>query len=108
MTARLDGDGLSHRWSVRGPSLTIDLAPLRHQEAMALAGTFSQTWSDYADRCIERAAGNPLFLEQLLRHAGDRMGRGPDSVQSLGEARMGRLGPADQQALQAAAGFGPG
>jgi len=107
LTARLDGHMFASRWAAHGPSLTIDLAPLRHQEALALAGTFSQTWSEYAERCIERAAGNPLFLEQLLRHAGDRMGSSvPDSVQSLVQARMDRLDPAEKQALQAAAIFG--
>jgi tetratricopeptide (TPR) repeat protein len=56
---------------------------------------------------VERAAGNPLFLEQLLRNAEERAdGAVPDSVQSLVQARIDRLEPSDKQALQAASVFG--
>ena len=42
---------------------------------------------------MERAAGNPLFLEQLLRHAAEEAGAPggvPGSVQSLVQARLDR------------------
>ena len=53
---------------------------------------------------MERAAGNPLFLEQLLCHVEDnaRALSVPGSVQSLVQARTDRLDLADKQALQAA------
>ena len=56
-------------------------------------------------RCIDRAEGNPLFLEQLLRHAeeGAQADEVPASVQSLVLARMDRLAANDKAALQAAA-----
>ena len=63
---------------------------------------------EFAARCVERAAGNPLFLEQLLCHAEEnaRAAGVPGSVQSLVQARMDRLDPADKQALQAASVLG--
>ena len=56
---------------------------------------------------MERAAGNPLFLEQLLYHAEEIAEAGvPGSVQSLVQARIDRLDPADRAALQAASVLG--
>jgi hypothetical protein len=56
---------------------------------------------------VQRAEGNPLFLEQLLRNVrehGD--GDVPASIQSLVLARIDRLPPADKQAVQAASVLG--
>ena len=77
--------------------MTIDLGPLRPDEARALAGDVPAGRRSFAERCVERAAGNPLFLEQLLRHAEENAEAGvPGSVQSLVQARMDRLDPADK------------
>jgi hypothetical protein len=57
--------------------------------------------------CVERAEGNPLFLEQLLRNAEERGDREvPASIQSLVLARMDHLSPADKNALQSASVLG--
>jgi hypothetical protein len=57
--------------------------------------------------CIERAGGNPLFLEQLLRNAEEGSeGAIPASMQSLVLARMDRLAQRDRQAFHAAAVIG--
>jgi hypothetical protein len=110
MTSRLDGDPLDQAWRSRtggAPLMTIDLGPLRRKEALALAGAFFDASDRWALRCVERAAGNPLFLEQLLRHAEETDGAGvPGSVQSLVQARMDRLDPSDKQTLQAASILG--
>ena len=110
MTSRIDGDPLDHAWrsSIAGsPLMTIDLGPLRPQEATAFAGAYLDATAAFAQRCIERAAGNPLFLEQLLRHAELSSAAGvPGSVQSLVQARMDQLVSVDKQALQAASIFG--
>ena len=55
----------------------------------------------------DRAGGNPLFLEQLLRNA-EEYGRDdmPASLQSLVLARMDRLSASDKRALQAASVIG--
>src|SRR5262249_18749076 len=57
--------------------------------------------------CVERAAGNPLFLDQLLRHADEsRATTVPGSIQSLVQARIDRLNLADKAAVQAASVLG--
>jgi class 3 adenylate cyclase/tetratricopeptide (TPR) repeat protein len=110
MTSRIEGDPLDSAWRSRlggSPLLTIDLGPLRPQEATRLAEAYLAANSDFTRRCVERAAGNPLFLEQLLRHAEDNSEAGvPGSVQSLVQARMDQLEPIDKQALQAASILG--
>jgi tetratricopeptide (TPR) repeat protein len=59
------------------------------------------------ERCVARANGNPLFLEQLLRNAQEaREGAVPNSVQNIIQARLDRLDAADKECLQAAAIFG--
>jgi class 3 adenylate cyclase/tetratricopeptide (TPR) repeat protein len=110
MTSRIEGDPVDHAWrsSIGGsPLVTIDLGPLRAREANAFAATYVEANSDFARRCVERAAGNPLFLEQLLRHAeGAAEAAVPGSVQSLVQARIDQLDPSDKRALQTAAIFG--
>ena len=110
MTSRLEGDPLDHAWRSRiagTPLLTIDLGPLRPDEANALANAYFEASSEFARRCVQRAAGNPLFLEQLLRHVEENAELGvPDSVQSLVQARLDHLTRVDRQALQAASVLG--
>ena len=59
--------------------LTIDLGPLRPDEARVLASGVIEASSRFTTECIERAEGNPLFLEQLLRNA-EESGSGSDST----------------------------
>ena len=110
MTSRVEGDPLDQAWraAIAGaPLLTVDLGPLRPAEAEQLAGAYLEASSEFARRCLERAGGNPLFLEQLLRHAEESAESGvPGSVQSLVQARMDQLEPTDKQALTAASVFG--
>ena len=110
MTSRIEGDPLDRDWRSRtddAPLVTIDLGPLRPDEALSLASAFAATADKFIARCVERAAGNPLFLEQLLYHAEEIAEAGvPGSVQSLMQARMDRLDPADRAALQAASVLG--
>jgi class 3 adenylate cyclase/tetratricopeptide (TPR) repeat protein len=110
MTSRIEGDPLDPEWRSRiapAPLMTIDLGPLRREEALALTGTIFHTVDQIAEQCVERAAGNPLFLEQLLRHAEESAEAGvPGSVQNLVEARLDRLEREDKAALQAASVLG--
>ncbi len=110
MTSRVEGDPLDAAWRAgcRGtPFATIDLGPLRREEALSLAGGFVDATQRMALACIERAGGNPLFLEQLLRNAEEGMDDAlPASIQSLVLARMDRLAPVDRQAFQAASVIG--
>ncbi len=110
MTSRIEGDPIDPAWRATTdgcPLMTIDLGPLRREEALVLAGTFIEETNQFAQDCIERAGGNPLFLEQLLRNAEERGDKEiPASIQSLVLARMDRLTPADKHALQAASVLG--
>ncbi|TCK36334.1 tetratricopeptide repeat protein [Paraburkholderia sp. BL8N3] len=110
MTSRVEGDPLDAAWraNCRGtPFVTIDLGPLRRDEALNLAESFMDASQRVALACIERADGNPLFLEQLLRNAGQGCDEAvPASIQSLVLARMDRLPAPDRQAFQAAAVIG--
>ena len=110
MTSRIDGDPLDQTW--RGgtggsPLSTIDIGPLREAEAAQLAGGFVRASDEFARNCINRAGGNPLFLEQLLRsveESGDE--DVPATIQSLVLARIDRLEGPDKRALQAASAIG--
>lgn len=110
MTSRTEEDQLDAMWRSRtrpAPLTTIDLGPLREQDALALASEYSDVSKAFALACVKRSEGNPLFLEQLLRSGGDGdLDSVPGSIQSLVQARMDALEPKDKQALQAASVLG--
>ena len=109
-TSRIEGDPLDPAWrgAIGGtPLMTMDLGPLRNEDAAAMADGFIDAKNQFALDCIARAEGNPLFLEQLLRGAEDRGEEDiPASIQSLVLSRMDRLAPADKRALQVASVIG--
>ena len=109
LTSRVIGDPMETPWRAglhKTPLTTIDLVPLRDEEARDLAGSYVDDLDDFAATCIERAEGNPLFLDQLLRSAQDSDEEMPGSIQSVVLTRMDRLDPADKAALQAASVIG--
>lgn len=106
-TSRSDADPLDAAW--RGSAgvsalLTFDLGPLHWPEASALAAQFGDVADAFTLRCLERAGGHPLFLEQLL-HA-DRSGGLPDSVHSVVLARLDRLPAGDRHVVRVASVLG--
>lgn len=87
--------------------LLLELAPLRDDEALTLARSCVSPDAPYVLRCVERARGNPLFLEQLVRHASDSAKvEVPGSIQSVVLERMDRLPAPLRVALQAASVIG--
>jgi class 3 adenylate cyclase len=89
------------------PALTLDLNALADADAQLLAQHLAGGDADLARRCVARAGGHPLFLEQLLRSAGEALRDAlPGSIQSLVLARLDRLAPADKAAVQAASVLG--
>jgi class 3 adenylate cyclase/tetratricopeptide (TPR) repeat protein len=110
MTTRFEGDPLDRNWRAAShgtPLLAIDVGPLLPDEARVLAGGVIDTSNRFARECVERAEGNPLFLEQLLRNARESDGGAiPPTIQSLVLARMDRLPTRDKLALQAASVIG--
>jgi class 3 adenylate cyclase/predicted ATPase len=110
LTSRIDGDPLDQNWRTKTamtPLVTIDLRPLRHEDAMVFAANYLDPTTQFAQSCIKRADGNPLFLEQLLRSA-EEVGEDqvPGSVQSVVQARLDSLEAADKQAMQIASILG--
>ena len=109
LTSRVAGDPLTAAWraSVQGsPLLTIDLGPLGAKDAIELAGGIFAGPTEFVRKCVERSGGNPLFLEQLMRAAGEQGDALPASLSSLVLARMDRLPEPDRAALRAAAVIG--
>ncbi len=109
-TSRVEGDPIDATWRAHtgeAPIVTWDLSPLRTEEAAKLVSNFIDASDSLAKRCIERAAGNPLFLKQLLlnveKGTGDSV---PDSIKSLVLSRMDQLPNEDKLALQAASVLG--
>jgi len=110
VTSRAEGDPIDKAWRARAGDSSIvtwDLGPLRIEESVSLVSGFIDAGDDLARRCIARAAGNPLFLEQLLLGVKENTsGNIPDSIKSLVLARMDQLPDADKQALRAASVLG--
>lgn len=111
-TTRPEGDPMETAWrtvALDRPISIINLGPLRLSEAREMAASFARANKDRLAECLERAAGNPLFLEQLLQSVIENATAAsevPGSIQSLVQARMDRLRPLDKRALQAASVFG--
>jgi len=110
LSTRFAGDPSVGPWrtSLHGLPLTsMDLQPLGKDDALRLAAGAASISDALLRSCVERAEGNPLFLEQLLLNAGDESANNlPGSIQALIQARMDRLEVADKNALQAAAVWG--
>jgi DNA-binding SARP family transcriptional activator len=90
-------------WSEVGPSLVLE--PLTDEHARALAGGEPE-----ADRIVEIAEGNPLYVEQLVaavEEAGaEALDAVPGSIEALLASRLDRLGPAERAVAQHAAVVG--
>jgi class 3 adenylate cyclase/tetratricopeptide (TPR) repeat protein len=110
----------------RRNSTGVFLEPLTPEDARKLIG-FLLTVEDLPEsvrgRILERAEGNPFFLEEIIRHLIDerrivRVGRRwkaadriedvviPDTVQGVLAARIDLLGAAEKRTLQSAAVVG--
>ena len=109
LSTRVDGDPTGPGWRARArgcPVTTLDLAPLADDEARDLAARYGGLPATILEECLEKAAGHPLFLDQLLRTAQSGQTTLPGSVRGLVLARLGRLSPDLQRGLHAAAVLG--
>ena len=89
-----------------GSVLTFDLGPLYHEDATRLAEQITGAISPRVLSSVERAGGNPLFLEHLLRRDGSDAGDLPGSVHGVVQARMDDLDEASRRVLKAASVLG--
>ena len=86
---------------------TIDLEPLAAEESRALCHALAPIDGPLLEAVVTRAAGNPLFLEQLGRSTIDELSSVmPASVQSVVQARVDQLPHRDRVLLQAGAVLG--
>ncbi|HEY5724359.1 MAG TPA: AAA family ATPase, partial [Methylomirabilota bacterium] len=116
----------AHEWSRKSYYAQLSVPPLPPDRARDLMSALLGPESGLAPlaaRLIERTEGNPLFLEESVRHLaetgalegkpGDYHLTGPVStievpvtVQALVGARIDRLSPGDKRLLQCAAAIG--
>jgi len=93
-------------------AVAIELAPLNTQESEQLAdGLLPESRMHEAQRALvlEKAEGNPLFLEETIRMLAERGADGdgiPDTIQALIAARIDSLPPEQKQLLQRASVIG--
>ncbi len=109
LTSRQENDPLQNRWAstwTELPMLVMNLSPLRESEASDFADYFVDVPNDYKCQCIERAEGNPLFLEQLLQATNQQQESLPHNVQTLVLSRLDSLTPKSQAAARAASVLG--
>ncbi len=110
MTTRPVGDPVDAGWRRRCAGLrigTIDLAPLRAEAARRLVSSVGALPDALVDGCLDRAQGNPLFLEHLVRSAPRLRGLNlPLSVQSVVQEELDQLSPSVCKALRAGATLG--
>jgi predicted ATPase len=90
-------------WAVPGPDrIGLSLEPLSEDEARAMIVTLEPGLDEEAfEQIVERAEGNPLFLEQLV--AAVREGAEPKlsaTVQALLAARIGQLATPERSLLE--------
>jgi class 3 adenylate cyclase len=105
VTTRFDGDPIDAALRARfAAPRELELQPLAAADAVQLAAALV-TDDDLVERCVARAGGNPLFLEQLVQ-AATRDASLPGTLQGVVLARVDRLHPRDKAALQAAAVVG--
>ena len=103
----------SHGWEGRSAYEQINLRPLRAEDARRMAeqlATGRSLPTELTDQVLERSAGNPLFLEELLH--GERSAEGteprrlPASIHEMLLARLDALPAGSRRMLQLASVVG--
>jgi len=103
-------------WGGGRNAVTLDLRPLRAEDTARLVEALAQDElsAELRQMIAERAEGNPLFAEELVRMLAEGAAGGPpggavtipDSVQAVITSRIDRLPYEERRALQAAAVIG--
>ena len=104
--------GYRPSWIDRSYATQISLAPLRRDDSLRVVHALLPGLAvddPMVQLILDKAEGNPFFLEELVHAVGDVGGRTlpvPDSVQGVLAARIDRLPETAKQALQTAAVLG--
>lgn len=97
---------LPNPWAERDVQ-EVRVGPLSRKAAQELA-RFALPEASEAElgALVERAAGNPLYLEELARAHADGRGAAPGSVLAMVQARLDAVEPEGRRVLRAASVFG--
>lgn len=109
LSSRLENDPIDAIWRssvLNTPFITYDLCPLNATNSHEFAQRFANIDQHYRQQCIRLAAGNPLFLEQLLYNFPINLGQFPTNLSSLIHEKLARLEADDRQAVLVAALIG--
>jgi tetratricopeptide (TPR) repeat protein len=100
-------DSFPELWAARQPD-RMALRPLSRRACTLLAQHHAPAALAPAEleRLVDRAAGNPFYLEELLRHARASDEALPDTVLALVGVRLAALPTEERRALRAASVFG--
>jgi class 3 adenylate cyclase/tetratricopeptide (TPR) repeat protein len=102
--------GFAPSWMERAPATRVELGPLSPVESRAVLSstlTGGESSEPLVQRILDRASGNPLFLEELARVAGtSESGPVPDTIQDVLAARIDGLSEASRRVLRMAAVIG--
>ena len=100
-------DSFPDLWAARQPD-RMALRPLSRRACTMLAQHHAPEGlaPEEVDRLVDRAAGNPFYLEELLRHARSSDEALPDTVLALVGVRLAALPAEERRALRAASVFG--
>jgi class 3 adenylate cyclase/tetratricopeptide (TPR) repeat protein len=103
--------GYRPSWIDRSYATQIALAPLRRDDSLRVVHSLLPTLPAHDPRArliLDKAEGNPFFLEELVHAVGDADGplRVPDSVQGVLAARIDRLPETAKHVVQTAAVLG--
>jgi DNA-binding SARP family transcriptional activator len=93
------GDLLEEKPAIAPGAQRLLLEPLPPDDAVALARALGAEDASV----VERAEGNPLFIEQLLAHAGDGSEGLPSTLHALLASRLDRLPPTERATIDCAA-----
>jgi DNA-binding SARP family transcriptional activator len=78
----------------------LALEPLSEEESLELASSLA---ADVSEGAVERAEGNPLFLEQLIATEAEEP---PPTLEALIESRLDQLPPSERAVLERASVVG--
>jgi class 3 adenylate cyclase/tetratricopeptide (TPR) repeat protein len=104
--------GYRPSWIDRSYATQISVTPLRRDDSLTVVRSLLPGLADDDPRArliLDKAEGNPFFLEELAHAVGDAVGGAlpvPDSVQGVLAARIDRLPETAKQLLQTAAVLG--
>lgn len=110
MTSRVEGDPIDREWQMGTDGALVsklELSPMGDEQARKLVEEFTAIDPELLETCVQRAGGNPLFLEQLLRNI-DALTRDtvPGSIQGIVQSRLDGLDRSSRTAIQAASVLG--